>query len=113
MKLLRQAIELDADYAVVYAHLGIAHFVQPYFSPVSAASIEASAGDAIDRAFELDDSLPEAYVARAYWRRFPVGLGRCGTRLHTGARDQPELFRRVSVAGPHAAHLPTTGGVDR
>ena len=68
MKLLKQAIELDPEYAVAYAHLGIAHFVQPYFSPVSPASIEASARDAIDRAFELDDGIPEAYVARAYWR---------------------------------------------
>ena len=68
MKLLRRAIELDPDYAVAWAHLGIAHFVQPYYTPTAPATIEASAREAIDRAFELDDSLPEAYVARAYWR---------------------------------------------
>jgi serine/threonine-protein kinase len=68
MELLRQAIELDPDYGVAWAHLAIAHFVLPYFSSVSPASVEASAREAIDRAFELDDGLPEAYVARAYWK---------------------------------------------
>jgi len=68
MRLLRQAIELDPDYAQAWAHLAIAHFVLPYFSTVAPSSIEASAREAIDRAFELDDGLPEAYVARAYWR---------------------------------------------
>ena len=68
MELLHQAIELDPDYAVAHAHLAIAHFVLPYFSPVSPESIEASAREAIDRAFELDDTIPEAYAARGYWR---------------------------------------------
>jgi serine/threonine-protein kinase len=68
MKLLRQALELDPDYAEAWAHLAIAHFVLPYFSTVSPSSIEASAREAIDRAFALDDGLPEAYVARAQWR---------------------------------------------
>jgi TolB-like protein len=67
-RLLRQAIDLDPDYAEAWAHLAIAHFVLPYFSTVSPSSIEASAREAIDRAFALDDGLPEAYVARAHWR---------------------------------------------
>ena len=57
VKLLRQAIELDPNYAEASAHLAIAHFVLPYFSTVSPSSIEASAREAIDRAFELDDGL--------------------------------------------------------
>lgn len=68
MELLRQAIELDPEYAVAWAHLAIAHFVLPYFSSVPPSSVEASAREAIDRAFELDKGLPEAYVARAYWK---------------------------------------------
>ena len=68
MALLKQAIELDPQYAVAWAHLAIAHFVLPYFSTVSPASIQASAREAIDRAFELDPNLPEAHIARAYWR---------------------------------------------
>jgi adenylate cyclase len=68
MKLLRQAVDLDPGYAQAWAHLAIAHFVLPYHSTVSPSSIEASAREAIDRALELDDSLPEAYVARAFWR---------------------------------------------
>ena len=68
MKLLRQALEIDPDYAEAWAHLALAHFVLPYFSSVAPASIEASARQAIDRALDLDDGLPEAYVARAHWR---------------------------------------------
>jgi serine/threonine-protein kinase len=67
-KLLRQALQLDPEYAQAWAHLAMAEFVLPYFSAVSPASLQASAKKAIDRALELDDSLPEAYVARAHWR---------------------------------------------
>lgn len=68
MSLLRQAIELDPDYAEAWAHLAISHFVLPYFSKISPRSIEASAREAIDRAFQLDGDSPEAHVARAFWR---------------------------------------------
>jgi TolB-like protein/Tfp pilus assembly protein PilF len=67
-KLLKQALQLDPEYAQAWAHLALAEFVLPYFSAVSPASLEASAKKAIDRALELDDGLPEAYVARAHWR---------------------------------------------
>ena len=60
--------QITAEFSAAHTYLAIAHFVQPYWSPVSPASIEASAREAIDRAFELDDSIPEAYVARGYWR---------------------------------------------
>lgn len=68
MRLIRRALDIDPEYAEAWAHLAIAHFVLPYFSKVAPASIEASAREAIDRAFALDDGLPEAYVARAFWR---------------------------------------------
>jgi len=68
MALIRRALELDPDYGEAWAHLAIAHFVLPYFSKVSPASVERSAREAIDRAFALDDGLPEAHVARAIWR---------------------------------------------
>jgi len=68
MSLLRRAIDLDPDYSEAWAHLAIAHFVLPYFSKVAPASVERSAREAIDKAFSLDDGLPEAHVARAMWR---------------------------------------------
>jgi adenylate cyclase len=68
MALIRRALELDPNYGEAWAHLAIAHFVLPYFSKVSPASVERSAREAIDRAFALDDGLPEAHVARAIWR---------------------------------------------
>jgi len=68
MTLLRRALELDPEYAEAWAHLAIAHFVLPYFSRIAPSAIEASAREAIERAFALDDGLSEAYVARALWR---------------------------------------------
>jgi len=68
MSLLRRAIEIDPEYAEAWAHLAISHFVLPYFSKIAPRSIEASAREAIDRAFQLDGDSPEAHVARALWR---------------------------------------------
>lgn len=68
LQLLERALDLDPEYAEAWAHLAISNFVLPYYSQVSPASIEASARDAIDRAFALDQDSPEAHVARAFWR---------------------------------------------
>ena len=58
------------QYALAYAHLGLAYFVQPFWSPVAPDRVSQSAKEAIDRAFELDPNLPEAYAARANWKAY-------------------------------------------
>jgi len=68
LEFLRQAIELDAQYALAHAHLAMAYFIQPYWSAVAPERISKPAKEAIDRAFELDPNLPEAYAARANWK---------------------------------------------
>ncbi len=68
LQLLRQAIELDPQYALAYAHLGLAYFSAPYLSPVAPDRIGQPAKEALHRAFELDPNLPEAFVARACWK---------------------------------------------
>ena len=68
LQLLRQAIELDPQYALAHAHLGLAYFQQPFLSPVPPDRIRQPWKQALDRAFELDPNLPEAYAARACWK---------------------------------------------
>jgi len=70
MEFLRQAIELDPQYALAHAHLGLAYFIQPFWSPVAPDRVIQPAKEAIDRAFELDPNLPEAYSARGLWKAF-------------------------------------------
>lgn len=68
INLLRRALEIDPGYAEAWAHLAIAHFILPYFSPLPPPSVRETTREAIRRALELDRGLPEAYAARALWR---------------------------------------------
>jgi len=70
LEFLRQAIELDPQYALAHAHRALAYFTQPFWSPVAPDRVSQPAKEAIDRAFELDPNLPEAYAARAGWKAY-------------------------------------------
>jgi TolB-like protein/DNA-binding winged helix-turn-helix (wHTH) protein len=60
-----KAIELDPDYAKAYAMLADTYNMLGYYRFVDPEEIRPKALAAVNRAFELNDSLPEAYIARA------------------------------------------------
>jgi tetratricopeptide (TPR) repeat protein len=64
--LFQQAIAADPNYALAYAGLGDTYNVIPsYGAGITSRQASVLADDATRRALELDDSLPEAHLARA------------------------------------------------
>lgn len=61
---LRQAIQIDPNYAIAYAELAIAYYIANdlFMSPQETMP---EAREAVKKALELDDSLPEAHSALA------------------------------------------------
>jgi TolB-like protein len=67
--LYEQAVALDPDFALAWAHLAQARF-RPYGAMDDRSpAIAAAARAAIDRALFVQPDLPEALVARALWHR--------------------------------------------
>lgn len=63
VQLLERVVEIDPSFAVAWAHLAIAH-ADVYFYGYDRSSDRAQrARSAVDRAFALDPSLPEAHMA--------------------------------------------------
>jgi tetratricopeptide (TPR) repeat protein len=69
--LFQQAIAADPNYALAYAGLGDTYNVIPSYVPeITSRQAGLLADEATRKALELDDSLPEAHVARADARSF-------------------------------------------
>jgi tetratricopeptide (TPR) repeat protein len=62
----RRAIQIDPAYAVPYAGLAHAWWMQGVWGPLSMKEAAPRARAAAERALELDDRLAEAYAAQAY-----------------------------------------------
>jgi eukaryotic-like serine/threonine-protein kinase len=94
--LFQQAIAADPNYALAYAGLGETYNVIPSYVPeIKSRQAGLLADEATRKALELDDSLPEAHVARA-------GALSSSHKWSEGERE----FRRAIELNPNfaAAH---------
>lgn len=64
---LTAAITIDPDFAAAYAQLGLSRTWQLFFDPTLSESELPLARAAIDRALEIDPTLPEAHLAQAVY----------------------------------------------
>jgi TolB-like protein/Tfp pilus assembly protein PilF len=69
LALFNQAVQQDPSYAPAYAGLAEAYITSAWFGmdPAHAAAAEADANNAAERALQLDDSLADAHLAKAFY----------------------------------------------
>jgi TolB-like protein/DNA-binding winged helix-turn-helix (wHTH) protein/Tfp pilus assembly protein PilF len=69
LALFNQAAQMDSSYAPAYAGLAEAYMMSAWFEtePARAAAAEADGNNAADRALQLDDSLADAHLAKAFY----------------------------------------------
>ena len=65
-RVLRAGHPLAPDWPLAYAGLADAYLVMPFWTPVRSSEAMPKAKAAAARALELDESLAEAHVSRAY-----------------------------------------------
>ena len=63
--LFQQAIAADPNYALAYSGLADTYNIAPSYIPMPSKQAELLADEAVRKAVELDDTLPEAHTARA------------------------------------------------
>jgi len=91
--LFQQAIAADPNYALAYAGLGDTYNVIPsYGAGITSRQAGALADEATRKALELDDSLPEAHLARAGTLTFAWKW-----------KEADEEFRRAIELNPNSA----------
>jgi serine/threonine protein kinase/tetratricopeptide (TPR) repeat protein len=91
--LFQQAITADPSYALAYAGLGETYNVIPsYRAGITSRQAGLMADEATRRALELDDSLPEAHLARAGFLTFARKW-----------READQEFRRAIELDPNSA----------
>jgi len=91
--LFQQAITADPNYALAYAGLGETYNVIPsYRTGMTSRQAGVLADEATRKALELDDSLPEAHLARAGFLTFARKW-----------RDADQEFRRAIELDPNSA----------
>jgi len=91
--LFEQAIAADPNYALAYAGLGETYNVIPsYGAGITSRQAELLADAATSKALELDDSLPEAHLARAGFLTFAWKW-----------READQEFRRAIELDPNSA----------
>ena len=91
--LFQQAIAADPNYALAYAGLGETYNVIPsYGAGITSRQAGLLADAATRKALELDDSLPEAHLARAGFLTFAWKWG-----------DADQEFRRAIELDPNSA----------
>jgi serine/threonine protein kinase/tetratricopeptide (TPR) repeat protein len=91
--LFQQAIAADPNYALAYAGLGDTYNVIPsYGVGITSRQAGALAEEATRKALDLDDSLPEAHLARASCLTFSLKW-----------KEAEEEFRRVIQLNPNGA----------
>jgi serine/threonine protein kinase/tetratricopeptide (TPR) repeat protein len=91
--LFQQAIAADPNYALAYAGLGDTYNVIPsYRAGITSRQAGALAYEATRKALELDDSLPEAHLARAGTLTFSLKW-----------KEGEEEFRRAIELNPNSA----------
>ena len=89
-----QAISADPNYALAYAGLGDTYNVIPsYGAGITSMQAGALADAATRKALELDDSLPEAHLARASYLTFARNW-----------READQEFRRAIDLDPNSAN---------
>ena len=92
--LFQQAIAADPNYALAYAGLGDTYNVIPsYRAGITSKQAGALADEATRKAIELDDSLPEAHLARADHVTFSWNW-----------REAEQEFRRAIELDPNSAN---------
>jgi eukaryotic-like serine/threonine-protein kinase len=92
--LFQQAIAADPNYALAYAGLGDTYNVIPsYRAGITSRQAESLADEATRKALELDDSLPEAHLARADFLTFAWNW-----------READQEFRRAIELDPNSAN---------
>jgi serine/threonine protein kinase/tetratricopeptide (TPR) repeat protein len=92
--LFQQAIAADPNYAMAYAGLGDTYNVIPsYRAGMTSKQAGALADEATRKAIELDDSLPEAHLARADHVTFSWNW-----------REAEQEFRRAIELDPNSAN---------
>ena len=90
--LFQQAIAADPNYALAYAGLADTYNVIPsYNAGVSSLQAEAMADEASRKALALDDSLPEAHVARADTLGFSYQWSQAEQEFHRALELNPNL----------------------
>jgi eukaryotic-like serine/threonine-protein kinase len=91
--LFQQAITADPSYALAYAGLGETYNVIPsYRAGITSRQAGLMADEATRKALELDDSLPEAHLARAGFLTFARKW-----------READQEFRRAIELDPNSA----------
>jgi len=91
--LFQQAIAADPNYALAYAGLGDTYNVIPsYGAGITSRQAGSLAEEATRKALELDNSLPEAHLARAGTLTFALNW-----------KDAEEEFRRAIELNPNSA----------
>jgi tetratricopeptide (TPR) repeat protein len=91
--LFQQAISADPNYALPYAGLGDTYNVIPsYGAGITSRQAGALADEATRKALELDESLPEAHLARADFLTFAWKW-----------REAEQEFRRAIELDPNSA----------
>jgi eukaryotic-like serine/threonine-protein kinase len=93
IELFQQAIAADPNYALAYAGLGDTYNVIPsYGAGITSRQAGSMADAATRKALELDDSLPEAHLARASFLTFAWKWG-----------EAEQEFRRAIELDPNSA----------
>ena len=116
VKVYQQAIELDHDFAAAHARLSYT-YTALYFYHEQSPDIARSAESAVERALELDATLPEAHLALGYYhnlvnRNYDQALKRSplpGAVNEAAARSwrKRPMYRCGRANG--SGHWPTSG----
>jgi TolB-like protein/Tfp pilus assembly protein PilF len=90
IKSLRNALELDPDYAPAHAALGDAYMLLGEMGGLSQNEARSLADTAIRRALELDPALAEAHASAGYWKlRYEWSWGESEAALRRAIQLNP------------------------
>ncbi len=100
IQMFERAVSLDPSFALAYVHLSVSHSAMHHHGYDPTEDRAAKAKSAVDRAFELQPGLPEAFVALGwyhYWchRDYTRAL----EAFHVAQKDLPNDSRIVEGIG--------------
>jgi TolB-like protein len=97
-----RAVTLDPDFAAAHAELSMAYIWRGFLEPTMRAESVAAARIEMERAFELDPTLPEAHLARAvFYYRGERDIERSAEEFELAIRGLPN----DAVAHRNFGHL--------